>query len=302
MRTVTALVLAVVLTLGAPSRAGNSNQSINIAGVLRDSAGNLQSTAVTLTVSLYGSAQAASPFFMQTFAAVPVESGFFTVELSGAALSLAGVPDAWVGVQVMGDPAELPRQHLDAAPYALSAVVADSLSAACSGCVSDAMIAGVAASKVSGKVAQCASADTAQSAQSAATATSATTAQSATTAATADALSSSCSGCVDAPQIKAGALTHSHGLTVSLGAMTSGAGGGVAKAFKCQNCPAGSVVVGGTCTLNGTVAGVFLQEQQALPGFGYCCTYAGDASAPASYTFFVTPTCLSVPTSAQALP
>jgi hypothetical protein len=283
MRTITALalVLVLVLALGAPSRAGSSNQSINIAGVLRDSAGNLQSTAVTLTVSLYGSAQATSPFFMQTFAAVPVESGFFTVELSGAALSLAGVPDAWVGVQVMGDPAELPRQHLDAAPYALSAVVADSLSAACSGCVSDAMIAGVAASKVSGKVAQCASADSAQ---------------------TADALSSSCSGCVDAPQIKAGALTHSHGLTVSLGAMVTGSGGGAAKVFKCQNCPAGSVVVGGACTLNGTVAGVFLQEQQALPGFGYCCTYAGDASAPASYSFFVTPTCLSVPTSAQALP
>jgi hypothetical protein len=39
------------------------------------------------------------------------------------------MPDAWVGVQVSGDPSELPRQHLDAAPYALACGLADSAAA-----------------------------------------------------------------------------------------------------------------------------------------------------------------------------
>jgi hypothetical protein len=43
-------------------------------------------------------------------------------------LTFSGMPDAWVGVQVAGDQTELPRQHLNAAPYAMSAFSADSLS------------------------------------------------------------------------------------------------------------------------------------------------------------------------------
>ncbi len=139
--TLAGIIGAALLLFTTSAHAANSNQAINIVGVMRDGAGALQSTPVTITVNLYGSPSAATPFFTQTFPTVVAENGFFTVELSGSALSFATVPDAWVGLLVAGDPAELPRQHLDAAPYAMSAVSADSLSSACSGCVTESMIA-----------------------------------------------------------------------------------------------------------------------------------------------------------------
>src|SRR4030095_2067927 len=116
------ILLAVLglLTTVSTGRAiaASSNASMNIAGIMRDGTGSLQSMAVTVTANLYQSASAGTPFHSQTFVDVPVDNGFFSVELSG--FSLGGISDTWVGIQVMGDAVELPRQHIAAAPYALS--------------------------------------------------------------------------------------------------------------------------------------------------------------------------------------
>jgi hypothetical protein len=155
--------LALVLVpMGA--RGSSSSQTVNVQGILRDNGGNLQSTAVALDVSLYASLAAATPFYTQHFATVPVDGGFFTVELAGGGLVFAGQPDTWIGIQVSGDPDELPRQHLDAAPYSFSAASADTVSAACVGCITNAMLSGsIDGSKV-GKVSTSSSADTATNA------------------------------------------------------------------------------------------------------------------------------------------
>jgi|GEM_PF-2714899 len=138
----------VLLPLGAWG--ASSNQTMNVQGVLRDTTGNLQSMAVGLDVSLYASLAATTSFYTQHFTAVPVDNGFFTVELAGAALVFAGKPDTFIGIQVTGDPEELPRQHLDSAPYCFVAASADTLSSACVGCITNTMLGGsIDGSKVS---------------------------------------------------------------------------------------------------------------------------------------------------------
>jgi hypothetical protein len=114
-------VLALSLLLAATASAAPSAQTINIQGVLRDSAGSLQSMAVGLVVSVYAAPTGGSAFYSQNFTTVPVDNGFFNVELAGPLLSFAGLDDAWVGIQVSGDPTELPRQHLGAVPFAFTA-------------------------------------------------------------------------------------------------------------------------------------------------------------------------------------
>jgi hypothetical protein len=117
-------IFGVWAAFAGAARAANSNQSINIQGVLRDAGGNLQSMAVGLDISFYPSEMSATPYYTKHFATVPVDNGYFSVELSDNALNFAANPDTWVGVQVSGDPSELPRQHLDAAPYAITAATA----------------------------------------------------------------------------------------------------------------------------------------------------------------------------------
>jgi hypothetical protein len=112
--------------LATPASAGTSNQSLNIQGVLRDATGSLQSMAVAMQVNFYSSSTGTSAFYSQTFTTVPVDNGFFSVEISDPKLTFSSLPDTWVGVQVGGDPTELPRQHLNAAPYAFSAAALDS--------------------------------------------------------------------------------------------------------------------------------------------------------------------------------
>jgi hypothetical protein len=155
------IVCAVSLLGSGRAHAASSNQTTNIQGVLRDATGNLQSMAVGLIVSFYPSQTATQPFYMQNFPTVPVDNGFFSIELSDVSASFAANADTWVGVQVAGDPTELPRQHLTAVPYAISAITANSattadtaaaarsLTADCSGCVGDAMLAsGISSAKI----------------------------------------------------------------------------------------------------------------------------------------------------------
>jgi hypothetical protein len=125
-----AIATALSLCSAAPVRAQSSpasNQALNVQGILRTNAGDLQSANVGLVVSLYPTPTGGTPFYTQNFATVGIENGFFSVELSGANLSFS-VADAWVGILVNGDGAEMPRQHLTAVPYAFNAGVANTLS------------------------------------------------------------------------------------------------------------------------------------------------------------------------------
>src|SRR5438105_3171556 len=134
------LAIVALMAVNGSAWAANSNQSINVQGVLRDTAGQLQSMPVSLFVKVYDSQAAMSPFHTESFNSVAVENGFFSVELSGDDLNFS-TPDAWIGIQVGGDSIELPRQHLTSVPYAISALVAataaqaDALSPKCAGCV-----------------------------------------------------------------------------------------------------------------------------------------------------------------------
>jgi hypothetical protein len=126
-----AAALLLVLTPVA-AVAANSSQSINIQGVLRDASGALQSMAVGLDVNFYDSETATTPFFTHHFTTVPVDNGFFAVEISDSSLSFSGLSDAWAGIQVAGDATELPRQHIAAVPFAMSVLSASSAATAAS--------------------------------------------------------------------------------------------------------------------------------------------------------------------------
>jgi hypothetical protein len=146
-----ASTLAILVVLAGSASAGESNQTINVQGVLRDITGSLQSMAVGLVVKIYSTKDAEQPFYTQTYTTVPVDNGFFSVELAGDGLGFSGRGDAWVGIQVAGDPTELPRQHIGAAPYSFSAVAADGLSAACSGCVDNGKLANASVTVTAGE-------------------------------------------------------------------------------------------------------------------------------------------------------
>jgi hypothetical protein len=148
-------------TLSAFADGNPSNQTLNVQGILRTMANDFQTSAVGLDVSLYASQTDKTPFFTQHFQTVQVDNGFFSIELSGMNLSF-NTADAWVGIYVIGDGMEMPRQHLTAVPFAFnaanatnavnatnatnatSASRADSLSSTCSGCVGVSMLAPVA--------------------------------------------------------------------------------------------------------------------------------------------------------------
>jgi hypothetical protein len=123
-------LLAFILTFleAAAIAAPSSKQSINIQGVLRDNQGNLQSLMAGMTVGFYPSQTATTPIYSQTFPTVPVVNGFFNIALedpNDPMLSLGGQSDLWIGIQVAGDPMELPRQHLGTTPFALMCNTAD---------------------------------------------------------------------------------------------------------------------------------------------------------------------------------
>jgi hypothetical protein len=129
------LSLASVLALTAAAAAARadgsptppSSQVVNVQGVLRNSAGALQSAAFGLDVSLFATASGGSAFFTQHLPTVPVENGYFSIELGGDALNFSGAPDAWIEVQVAGDSGPLPRMHVSAVPYALQCSNANTL-------------------------------------------------------------------------------------------------------------------------------------------------------------------------------
>jgi len=100
---------------------------------------------------------------------VPVASGIFTVNLDFGTAAFSGA-DRWLEISVRkaADPPGFttlsPRQPITSSPFSiktLSATSADSLSAACAGCVTDAQIDTVSGAKVTGTVANSTNAVTA---------------------------------------------------------------------------------------------------------------------------------------------
>ncbi|HEY8558874.1 MAG TPA: hypothetical protein VIL74_00620 [Pyrinomonadaceae bacterium] len=115
---------------------------------------------------------------------VTVANGIFTVTLNFTAAPFSAA-DRWleIGVRKSADPPGFtilaPRQPITSSPYSirtLSAAAADSLSAACVGCVTDARINTVSGAKITGTVANATNAVNATNATNATNAATATTA------------------------------------------------------------------------------------------------------------------------------
>ncbi len=249
---------AILIAFGLVTLASNASAAVpsefTVQGVLRDGTGKLQTMPLSVTVSLHDSKMAGNRLWPSTpptpIMNVPVSNGLFSLAIPDPSLRLALASATEVWLEVTAGTDTFPRQKVTTEVYALmsqSAEVADRLSSACSGCVTDAMLAtGIAAAKISGKVASASAADTATSATSA---TSCTNATNATTAADV-----SCTGCVAKTEIAGGALNHNHGLSMLYGqgavANTNVPANGFAEA--CAGCPAGSIVVSGQCQGNST--------------------------------------------------
>ena len=104
-----------------------------------------------LTFALYPVATGGQAIWSEGPVTVAIKGGRFSWALGSKTpldvAKLAAASEAWLGLQVGSDP-ELPRQRLHAAPYALAAATASSLS--CSGCLGGNQVAdgSVAAAKV----------------------------------------------------------------------------------------------------------------------------------------------------------
>jgi hypothetical protein len=139
-----------LLACTATARAGVPAE-FNIQGVLRDNAGQLQSMPVNVIASFFdavtGGNLVAGPYGTIN---VPVTNGLFSVVLPAADLvsKLAAEGQVFLELAIGGD--TFPRQPVAPDIYALMCSKADSLSAACSGCISDSMIAALSAGKLTG--------------------------------------------------------------------------------------------------------------------------------------------------------
>lgn len=178
------ITFAFLLLFSFCLTAFGQSTAFNYQGKLTDGASAANGT-YQMTFKLYdavsGGAQVGSTI---TNNSVTVENGVFIVPLDFGAPAFSSSADRFLEIAVK-KPAEgsfttlSPRQPLTSAPYSLrtlSAASADSLSAACTGCVTDAQIDSVSGSKVTGTVASAASAASATNATNATNATSATTA------------------------------------------------------------------------------------------------------------------------------
>lgn len=166
MKRIARAVLALGLLLPGLAFAANSNATMNLQGIMRDGGGALQTVPVNVTVKLYNDLNDTTALKTYNFTNVAVDNGYFTVDLDDPTIPTA-TQELWVGIQVAGDAAELPRQHVTSVPYcfeakhAATATTATSATSAatatdlaCSGtCVGDAEIAALAATKLTGTVA-----------------------------------------------------------------------------------------------------------------------------------------------------
>ncbi len=300
---------------------------VSIQGVLRDSQGQLQSMPVNIKIEFFNAESngmsIAGPY---TTNAVVVTNGLFTVQVSDATLAnrFGTAASVWVEVTVNSTDV-FPRQKVTSEAFALRAAVAETL--ACSGCVTDPMIAGVAAAKVSGKVASATAADTAagltctgcvtnvmivgvDGAKVTGTVGSATNATQLGGVAASSYLQTTSplnganlsNGSVGAAKITSGALAHGHTATLNVVAGTQGdvavSAGGVG--VVCGNCPAGTIVVSGTCTSSGLGAVSINDSFIDLGSNRWCCRMVNTGAV--QHTISVTPNCASITVNTTSVP
>jgi hypothetical protein len=131
-------------------------QTFSVQGVLRDKSGNLIGATVSTTknviVNFYSTKDATTTFYSTPVTQVGVTGGLFTVKVDVSGLNATqktafATPPLFLEV-VAGDDT-FPRQEVTPDVYALMCSSADSLTSACAGCVTDSMIGGISAGKIS---------------------------------------------------------------------------------------------------------------------------------------------------------
>jgi hypothetical protein len=156
MRKLAWLVTMTGLAVGAMATAApNVPGELSVQGVLRDSQGRLQSKSSTVVAGLWDDPTAGTNIVTYSvFSNVPVVNGLFTIKIVDASLvaHIGGhaITGLWLELTVDGD--TYPRQKIEPEAFSIMSLQADALSSACSGCVVDSMIGGVAFSKITGTV------------------------------------------------------------------------------------------------------------------------------------------------------
>ena len=154
-------IVSICIVLSVATARGQTGQTtaFTYQGQL-SSAGQPATGSYDLQFALFGVASGGAPIgSTQTVTAVPVSNGVFTVQLDFGVSAFPGA-DRYleIGVRPAGTGSYItlaPRQQISSTPYAirtLSAMTADALSSACVGCVTNAQIASVAGSKVTGTI------------------------------------------------------------------------------------------------------------------------------------------------------
>ena len=139
MRTLIAILLISEVAAAQPT-------TLAVQGRLRVGVVPAPDATYPIAISLYASEDAAEAAFTESFLAVPVSGGTFSMTLGDAntpldSAVLSAANAVWVGVTVAGEP-ELPRAVIREVPFsarATRALTADALS--CSGCVAGEMLA-----------------------------------------------------------------------------------------------------------------------------------------------------------------
>ena len=123
-------ILTAILAVSAPAPAAVP-QTIAFQGFLTDDAAQPLQGTVSLDVAIYAAASGGAALWSETHAAVPVSQGVFAVVLGSVTpfgAVVARTSPRFLGIRV-NSASELPRTELRAAPFALRAQAADSVTA-----------------------------------------------------------------------------------------------------------------------------------------------------------------------------
>ncbi len=126
MRTWCTSLLVAALAAWAPLTASAQElpQMLPYNGFLADTNGQPVDGTINLTVRIYETSDAANPIWQEALADVPVDAGYFRVDLGRVvplAADVAAGRTRYLGISVNGDAEATPRQAIGAVPYALMA-------------------------------------------------------------------------------------------------------------------------------------------------------------------------------------
>ena len=146
-----AIVLGLGTVLALPARAAVPPSTMLDGALVSAGGAPAADGDYAITFAVYPAATGGTASWTEGPVNIAIKGGRFSWALGSKtpldAAQLAGLAEAWLGLQVGSDP-ELPRQRLHAAPYALAAATAAGLS--CTGCLGGNHMAdgGIAAAKV----------------------------------------------------------------------------------------------------------------------------------------------------------